>query len=76
MGRELYETQPVFREAIDKCESILTSELEHPLLSIIYPQTVNSSESSLLDQTAYTQPAIFALEYALAQLWQSWGIKM
>jgi acyl transferase domain-containing protein/surfactin synthase thioesterase subunit len=69
MGRELYETQPTFRQALDHCADLLTSYLDRPLLEIIY------SQISLIDQTKYTQPAIFAIEYALAQLWQSWGIQ-
>ncbi len=73
MGRQLYETQPVFREAIARCDAILSSELERPLLEILYPP--EETNGDLLDQTAYTQPALFAIEYALAQLWQSWGIK-
>ncbi len=72
MGRELYETQPTFRQALDKCAAILNSYLDRPLLEVIYPA---DSSSSLIDQTQYTQPALFALEYALAQLWQSWDIK-
>ncbi|MBO3459428.1 type I polyketide synthase [Aetokthonos hydrillicola CCALA 1050] len=73
MGRQLYETQPTFRQALDQCDQILRSELKHPLLKILYPQTIDESNS--LDQTAYTQPALFAVEYALAKLWESWGIK-
>ncbi|NEO76847.1 type I polyketide synthase [Moorena sp. SIO4G3] len=76
MGRQLYETQPVFRQAIDECSQILESYLEKSLLEVIYPQNPEDIEaSSLLAQTGYTQPALFAIEYALAQLWQSWGIK-
>jgi len=76
MGRQLYEEAPVFREAIDQCSEILSTQLEHPLLEILYPQTDDvDRQPSLLDQTAYTQPALFAIEYGLAQLWQSWGIK-
>lgn len=72
MGRQLYETQPIFRQALDRCDQILRPYLEQPLLSVIYPEPgVNSP----LNETAYTQPALFALEYALAQLWQSWGIE-
>ncbi|WP_375495939.1 beta-ketoacyl synthase N-terminal-like domain-containing protein, partial [uncultured Nostoc sp.] len=69
MGQQLYQTQPTFRKAIQQCDEILRSELEIPLLEILYSQT-----DSPLNQTAYTQPALFALEYALSQLWQSWGI--
>lgn len=71
MGRQLYETQPTFRATLDRCDAILRSELDRPLLSVLYPA---DGESSPLDETAYTQPALFALEYALAELWQSWGI--
>jgi len=70
MGRQLYETQPTFRHTLDRCDEILRPYLKQPLLEVLYPAT----ENSFLDETAYTQPALFALEYALAQLWQSWGI--
>ncbi|BAY23186.1 beta-ketoacyl synthase [Calothrix sp. NIES-2100] len=71
MGRQLYATQPTFRACIDQCDRILRSYLDKPLLSILYPD----SESTCIDETAYTQPAIFAVEYALAQLWKSWGVE-
>ena len=70
MGRRLYATQPVFRDALDRCASLLTAHLEHPLLAVLHSET----ESARLDQTASTQPGLFALEYALAELWRSWGI--
>ncbi|NER93849.1 MAG: type I polyketide synthase, partial [Symploca sp. SIO1B1] len=75
MGKQLYATQPTFRKALDKCEELLHPYLEYPLLEVLYPQVTPNSNSSLLDQTAYTQPALFALEYALFKLWESWGIK-
>jgi malonyl CoA-acyl carrier protein transacylase len=70
MGRQLYETQPTFRQTLARCDEILHDYLEQPLLDVLY-----SSPDNKLDETAYTQPALFALEYALAELWQSWGIK-
>ncbi|MBN3959943.1 type I polyketide synthase [Nostoc sp. NMS8] len=70
MGRQLYETQPTFRACIDQCDEILRLHLDKPLASVLY-----SDESSCIDETAYTQPAIFAVEYALAQLWKSWGVE-
>ncbi|RQH26113.1 SDR family NAD(P)-dependent oxidoreductase [Okeania hirsuta] len=75
MGRELYQTQPLFRQTVDQCSQLLQPYLEHPLLSVIYPDTQTTENIDLIDQTAYTQPALFAIEYALCQLWQSWGIK-
>lgn len=71
MGRQLYETQPTFRKALEQCDEILQPYLEKSLLEVIYPQ---AGENSPLDETAYTQPTLFAIEYALYCLWQSWGI--
>ncbi|ARV59085.1 polyketide synthase [Nostocales cyanobacterium HT-58-2] len=73
MGRELYATQPTFRQALDRCQEILheIGNQERSLLSVLY----QNDDISLLEQTAYTQPTLFALEYALAQMWKSWGIE-
>ena len=73
MGQQLYETQPRFRQTIDDCDEILRPYLKKPLLEVLY-QTP-ATEASSLNETAYTQPALFAIEYALAELWQSYGIK-
>jgi acyl transferase domain-containing protein len=76
MGWQLYQTQPTFRQVLEECDQILRLYLDKPLLSVLYPQSTATAEnSSVLDQTAYTQPALFAIEYALAKLWQSWGIQ-
>ena len=72
MGRELYDAQPTFRAALDRCDDLLRAELEQPLLSVMYPA---AGGPALLDETAYTQPALFAIEYALAELWRSWGVE-
>ncbi|MBD2727329.1 acyltransferase domain-containing protein [Nostoc sp. FACHB-892] len=72
MGRQLYETQPKFRQAFDRCNEILRFYLKCSLVEILYPE---SGTSSLLKEAAYSQPALFALEYALSQLWKSWGIE-
>jgi myxalamid-type polyketide synthase MxaB len=70
MGRELYETQPTFKQTLDQCAQILDAYLEQPLLRVIY-----ADGDSPLSETSYTQPALFALEYSLAQVWMSWGIQ-
>ena len=72
MGRGLYDTQPVFRRALDQCAEILRPHLERPLLSVLYPAP---DEGSPIDETGHAQPALFAIEYALAALWQSWGVE-
>jgi acyl transferase domain-containing protein/acyl carrier protein len=70
MGRQLYETQPVFRAAMEQCAEGLSGELDRPLLEVLWGR-----ETDLLAQTAYTQPGLFAVEYAVAALWRSWGIE-
>jgi len=69
MGRALYDTEPAFRAALDACEAIAAPLLGRSLLDVIW------NDAERLDDTAFTQPALFAIEFALAQLWQSWGVK-
>ncbi|MGF1481922.1 MAG: aminotransferase class I/II-fold pyridoxal phosphate-dependent enzyme [Cyanophyceae cyanobacterium] len=71
MGHQLYQTSPLFRTTLNRCAAILEPELDRSLIDILYPQL---GEARLLNQTVYTQPALFAIEYALAQLWISWGV--
>ncbi|MCP2728618.1 acyltransferase domain-containing protein [Symplocastrum sp. BBK-W-15] len=75
MGQQLYETQPIFRQTLQQCNEILRPYLDYSLLEVLYPAQTGENISSLLDQTAYTQPALFTFEYALYQLWKSWGIE-
>ncbi len=70
MGQQLYRSQPVFRRVLEECGEMLREELEEPLLEVLW-----GSRTELLGQTAYTQPALFALEYGLAELWRSWGVE-
>jgi acyl transferase domain-containing protein len=72
MARGLYESEPKFREALDRCAAALEGHIDRPLADVIFAA---SSAPALLDQTAYTQPALFAVEYALAELWASWGVR-
>jgi acyl transferase domain-containing protein len=72
IGRQLYVAQPTFQKALDRCSEMLQPYLPQPLLSVLYPETGTSSPT---DETAYAQPALFGLEYALATLWRSWGIE-
>jgi acyl transferase domain-containing protein len=72
MARQLYETQPLFKSVMDRIDGLLSGHVEVPLLDVIFGR---AGEVGLLDQTAYTQPAMFAVEYALTELWKSWGVK-
>ncbi|MDY7022237.1 MAG: beta-ketoacyl synthase N-terminal-like domain-containing protein, partial [Cyanobacteriota bacterium] len=76
MGRNLYEREPIFRQAVDQCAEILQPILGEDIRALIYPDAEQvEASTALLRQTVYTQPALFTVEYALALLWQSWGIK-
>jgi acyl transferase domain-containing protein/acyl carrier protein len=75
MGRELYETEATFREQVDRCSHLLQPYLGLDLRSLLYPsESEAEAAAEKLKQTYLAQPALFAIEYALAQLWISWGI--
>ncbi len=71
MGRELIASEPVFRATIERCDKLLRREGNWSLLE----ELGRDELSSRLDETAISQPAIFALQVALASLWESWGIR-
>ena len=71
MGRELLTEQPVFRAVIDACDALLRSQAGWSLLE----ELERPADQSRLDQTAFAQPALFALQVALATLWRSWGVQ-
>ncbi|MEH1860178.1 MAG: SDR family NAD(P)-dependent oxidoreductase [Nostoc sp.] len=76
MGRELYEVEPTFRRHVDVCADILQPLLNLDIRHILFPEEQQIEiATQQLQQTAITQPAIFVIEYALAQLWMSWGVR-
>jgi phthiocerol/phenolphthiocerol synthesis type-I polyketide synthase E len=76
MTKELYEQDPLYRKYVDDCFEILRSVLDLDLRKVMYPdQHEEEDAKSLIDQTQYTQPALFVIEYALAQYLQDLGIK-
>jgi len=72
MARRLDETQPVFRAALDRCAAVLDPQLPQPLRELLF--AAPGETPSALDETRFTQPALFAVEYALAALWRAWGV--
>ncbi|HEX8292633.1 MAG TPA: acyltransferase domain-containing protein, partial [Pyrinomonadaceae bacterium] len=76
MGQGLYETEPTYREEIDRCAGLLRPRLGFDLREVLYPQARGEEEAAArLAETGVTQPALFAVEYALARLWMSWGVR-
>ena len=76
MGAELYRSEPVFRTEVDRCAKVLQPLLESDLRSVLFPAVgEETTAGELLMQTRLTQPALFTIEYALARLWMSWGIR-
>ncbi|MEL6881370.1 MAG: type I polyketide synthase, partial [Cyanobacteria bacterium J06607_10] len=81
MAKGLYDSEPVFTRVLNECAELLAYH-SIDLIGLLYPNRVTNQNStgregnaSLLTQTAYAQPALFAVEYALAQLWLSWGVR-
>ncbi|MCC6605390.1 MAG: amino acid adenylation domain-containing protein [Anaerolineae bacterium] len=76
MGQALYQTEPLFRNTVDECAAILRPFLHLDLQDLIYPAAGKEEWSAeQLQNTAVTQPALFTIEFALARLWQSWGLQ-
>ncbi|QBA63905.1 polyketide synthase [Muriicola soli] len=75
MGRSLYEHEKVYQQAVDSCSEILKEYLKEDIREILFPNAELLKAEEKLKDTRYTQPAIFVTEYALSQLWLSWGIK-
>lgn len=76
MARELYDKEPTFQRELDTCCELLYPHLGLDLREILYPRSLSLAEATeQLKQTAITQPALFAIEYALAQVWIAWGIE-
>jgi acyl transferase domain-containing protein/acyl carrier protein len=69
VGGELYDRFPVFRGVVDRCAGVLEPVLGADLRPVLF-----ADRDGLLAQTRWAQPALFVLEYALAELWRSWGV--
>jgi phthiocerol/phenolphthiocerol synthesis type-I polyketide synthase E len=76
MGQDCYENEPVYRDAVDECATLLAAHAGYDIRDLLYPRLRGlSGPADDLRQTRYTQPALFVVEYALARLWMSWGIE-
>lgn len=72
MGRALFDTQPVFRQTLLRCEDILRGVIDRPLCEILFEH--DQIGANRFVRTEFVQPALVALELALAELWKSWGV--
>ena len=70
MGRSLYDSEPAFRAALDRVADALAPHLDRPILDILFAE-----DASTIDHTAHTQPALFAVQVALAECLSGWGIR-
>ena len=76
MGRDLYEHEPVFRDTLDQCAQLLEHPLGLDLRQALYPsEREKDTAAERLNHTWLTQPALFAIDYALARWWMSLGVK-
>jgi len=76
MGQNLYQGEPLFRAIVDDCCEHLNPHLGRDLRELLYPRSGDEEAARLsLQETFFTQPSLFVIEYALARLWQSWGVQ-
>ncbi len=74
MGALLYRTEPVFRDVVDECADLLREDLGSDIRELMFAVDDTAAEERL-QQTECTQPALFVIGYALARLWQAWGVE-
>jgi acyl transferase domain-containing protein len=77
MGRGLYETEPVFREAVDECLRLARPHLDRDLRPLLFPdsEAAKAAAAPELERPSLALPALFTIQYAQARLWESWGVE-
>ncbi len=75
MGRELYARDEIFHAEVDRCCELLRPELQLDLRDVLFPSDASPAAEEKLTQTSLTQPALFVIEYALAQVWMARGVR-
>jgi acyl transferase domain-containing protein/NADPH:quinone reductase-like Zn-dependent oxidoreductase/SAM-dependent methyltransferase/acyl carrier protein len=71
MGRELMQHEPVFRQTIERCDAVMRPWARFSLIE----ELSRTQEGSQMHRTEIAQPAIFAMQVALAELWKFWGVR-
>ena len=74
MGRQLYDSEPAYRNVVDLCAEILEPLMHEDIRAVMYPESNGAEAAERLRQTRYAQPALFITSYAAAHLWMEWGI--
>ena len=74
MAKGLYETIKVFREVVNSCSDILYGIINYDIRQTLFPYINEQAHRELLKKTHITQPVLFIIEYALAKLWESYGV--
>ncbi len=76
MGRDLYNSVPMFKDTVDECAEILEDHLDLDIRDLMFPSEENAeSAAQEINQTYITQPALFTIEFALAEMLMDWGIE-
>jgi len=75
MGRNLYESEALFRLTVDECAELLRPRLGRDLREVLYPKSDREAARAELKRTELTQSALFTVEYALAKTLMSWGVR-
>jgi acyl transferase domain-containing protein len=73
MGLQLFASEPVFRQALEACDTLLRAHRSGSLLDVL--NRPRDADTHPLDTTEWAQPALFAVGYGLAELWRSWGVE-
>jgi len=74
MGADLYRKEPLFKNVVDECLEEIRPHVERDLRGILWVGS-GQADSSTINQTAFAQPLLFIIEYALARLWMIWGVE-